>query len=163
MARWPWTSLTLSGAAHSEVYERTYYNIVEIGGCPAASLCQHNSQKYRSLGSARTGAVFLPGDGSHRASSVSFVLVRPVYLTQVNFAHDMIRYDYQSLDQHQALITVNANGDHGIYYTCITDPLIASFLNLRRPLVNPPPLPPILNSPSVPSIYSWSQKVTGID
>ena len=49
---------------------------------------------------------------------------------QDNFAHDMIRYDYRSLEPYQALITVNANGDYGIYYTQVTDPLIASYLNL---------------------------------
>ena len=35
-----------------------------------------------------------------------------------------------------------------------TDPLIASFLNLRRRLGHPPPLPSILKSPSVRSIYN---------
>ena len=49
---------------------------------------------------------------------------------QDNFAHDMIRYDYRSLEPYHALITVNANGDYGIYYTQVTDPPIASYLNL---------------------------------
>jgi hypothetical protein len=66
----------------------------------------------------------------------------------------MIRYDYRSLEPYKALITVNAKGEYGIYYTCVTDPLVASFLNLRRRLGHPPPLPPILKSPSVRSIYN---------
>jgi hypothetical protein len=66
----------------------------------------------------------------------------------------MIRYDYRSLEPYQALITVNASGDYGIYYTRVTDPLITSFLNLRRRLGHPPPLPSILKSPSVRSIYN---------
>jgi hypothetical protein len=79
---------------------------------------------------------------------------RPVHHIQDNFAHDMIRYDYRTLEPHQALITVDAKGDYGIYYTRVTDPLIASFLNLRRRLGHPPPLPSILKSPSVRSIYN---------
>ena len=98
--------------------------------------------------------MFLSSDGSRRGSSVSFVLVRHVYSTQDNFAHDMIRYDYRTLEPYQALITVNASGDYGIYYTRVTDPLIASFLNLRRRIGHPPPLPSILKSPSVRSIYN---------
>ena len=66
----------------------------------------------------------------------------------------MIRYDYRSLEPYQGLITVNADGDYGIYYTRVTDPLIASFLNLRRRLGHPPPLPSILKSPSMRSIYN---------
>ena len=49
---------------------------------------------------------------------------------QDNFAHNMIRYDYRSLEPYQALITVTANGDYGIYCTQVADPLIASYLNL---------------------------------
>ena len=68
-------------------------------------------------------------DGSHRASFVPFALVRPAHLMQDNFAYDMIRYDYCSLEPHQDL-------------------------NLRRRFGHPPPLPPILKSPSVRSIYN---------
>jgi Putative S-adenosyl-L-methionine-dependent methyltransferase len=66
----------------------------------------------------------------------------------------MIRYDYRSLEPYQALITVDTQGDYGIYYTRVTDNLIASFLNLRRRLGHSPPLPAILKSPSVRSIYN---------
>jgi Putative S-adenosyl-L-methionine-dependent methyltransferase len=66
----------------------------------------------------------------------------------------MIRYDYRSLEPYQALITVDSKGDYGIYYTRVTDPLIASFLDLRRRLGHPPPIPSILKSPSVRSIYN---------
>lgn len=66
----------------------------------------------------------------------------------------MIRYDYRSLEPYQALITVNAKGDYGIYYTRVTDPLITSFLDLRRRLGHAPPLPSILKSSSMRSIYN---------
>ena len=64
----------------------------------------------------------------------------------------MIRYDYRSLEPYQALITVNFHADYGIYYTRLSDPLIASLLNLRRRLEHPPPLPSILKFHSVRSI-----------
>ena len=66
----------------------------------------------------------------------------------------MIRYDYRSLELYQALFTVNVYADYGIYYTRVTDPLIASFLNSRRRVGHPPPLPSILKFPSVRSIYN---------
>jgi hypothetical protein len=58
---------------------------------------------------------------------------------QDNFAHEMIRYDYRSLE---ALITVNPSGDYGIYYTRITDRL------------SPPPQPPMPPRASTTSIRS---------
>ena len=98
--------------------------------------------------------MFFLSNGRHRASSVHFALARSVHLMQDNFAHDMIRYDYRSLEPYQALITVNANSDYGIYYTHVMDPLIALFFNLQRRPGHPPPLPSILKLPSVRLIYS---------
>ena len=94
--------------------------------------------EYLSLGLARTSPVFLLSDGGRCASSVPFALVRPVHLTQDEFARDMICYDYRSLEPYNALITVNANGHCSIFYMRVTDPLTASFLNLRRRLGHPP-------------------------
>lgn len=71
-----------------------------------------------------------------------------------NFAHDMIRYDYRTLEPYQALITVDDSRDFGIYYTRVTDPLISSFLALRRRLGHPPPLPALLKSSAMRSIYN---------
>ena len=64
--------------------------------------------------------------------SFFFSLVQSIHLKQDNFAHnlDIICYDHCSLEPYQALITVNANGDYGTYYTHIFDLLIASFLDL---------------------------------
>lgn len=64
----------------------------------------------------------------------------------------MIRYDYRGVEPYQALITVNAYGVYGIYYTRVTDPLIASFLNpirSRRQSL-PPATPP--RTPTTPPI-----------
>ena len=75
--------------------------------------------------------------------------------TQDNFAHDMIRYDMRTLEPYQGLVTVDENGDYSTYFTEVTDPLISSFLRLRRHLFHPPPLPRLIKaSATFRSIYS---------
>jgi len=56
----------------------------------------------------------------------------------------MIRYDLQTLEPYQGYVTVDGNGDFSTYFTRVTDPLIASFLALRRRLMHPPPIPRLL-------------------
>lgn len=60
----------------------------------------------------------------------------------------MIRYDLRTLEPYQGLVTIDANGDFGTYFTRVTDPLISSFLSLRRQLSHPPPLSRILKASS---------------
>lgn len=132
---------------YPEVYERTHYNIVEISG-RLARLQQKLLLPRHPCVNVTHKSIF---HWDRREPSPCFFLAMEVI---DNFAHDMIRYDYRTLEPHQALITVDAKGDYGIYYTRVTDPLIASFLNLRRRLGHPPPLPSILKSPSVRSIYN---------
>ncbi|KAF8493283.1 S-adenosyl-L-methionine-dependent methyltransferase [Russula emetica] len=134
-------------SAYPEVYERTHYNIVEISG-RLARLQEELLVPRHACVSITHKSIF---HWNRRESAACFFLAMEVI---DNFAHDMIRYDYRSLEPYQALITVNASGDYGIYYTRVTDPLITSFLNLRRRLGHPPPLPSILKSPSVRSIYN---------
>ncbi|KAI9444494.1 S-adenosyl-L-methionine-dependent methyltransferase [Lactarius indigo] len=125
---------------YPEVYERTHYNIVEISG-RLARLQQKLLLPRHACVNVTHKSIF-HWDKREPSPFID------------NFAHDMIRYDYRTLEPHQALITVDGKGDYGIYYTRVTDPLIASFLNLRRRLGHPPPLPSILKSPSVRSIYN---------
>jgi hypothetical protein len=74
---------------------------------------------------------------------------------QDNFAHDMIRYDMRTLEPYQGLVTVDGNGDYATYFTKVTDPLISSFLQLRRHLFHPPPLPRLIKaSATFRSFYS---------
>ena len=75
--------------------------------------------------------------------------------SQDNFAHDMIRYDMRTLEPHQGLVTVDENGDYSTYFTKVTDPLISSFLRLRKHLFHPPPLPRLIKaSAAFRSFYS---------
>lgn len=61
----------------------------------------------------------------------------------------------RTLEPYQGLVTVDENGDYSTYFTKVTDPLISSFLQLRRHLFHPPPLPRLIQaSPTFRSIYS---------
>lgn len=59
------------------------------------------------------------------------------------------------MEPYQGVVSVDKNGDFGMYYTRVTDPLISSFLALRRRLWHPPPLPRLLKmAPSLRSVYT---------
>ncbi len=74
---------------------------------------------------------------------------------QDNFAHDMIRYDLRTLEPYQGLVTIDSNGDFSTYYTRVTDPLVSSFLALRRRLGHPPPISRLLKmSTTLRTIYT---------
>lgn len=67
----------------------------------------------------------------------------------------MIRYDLKTLEPYQGLVTIDGNGDFSMYYTRVTDPLIASFLALRRHLAHPPPIPRLLKlAPALRTLYT---------
>lgn len=67
----------------------------------------------------------------------------------------MIRYDLRTLEPYQGLVTIDAHGDFGTHYTRVTDPLIASFLALRRRLAHPLPIPRLLKrSAALRTLYT---------
>ena len=67
---------------------------------------------------------------------------------QDNFAHGIVRYDLRTLEPYQSYIAIDHNGDFHVFYTKIVDPLIASYMDLRRRLEHPPPVSRILRSSS---------------
>ncbi|KAI0056040.1 DUF185-domain-containing protein [Artomyces pyxidatus] len=132
---------------YPEVYERTHYNIVEISG-RLAELQKDKLLPQHPCVQVTHKSIF---HWDKREPAPCFFLAMEVV---DNFAHDMIRYDYRTLEPYQGLMTIDANGDFGIYYTRVTDPLIMSFLALRRRLGHPPPLPSLLKSSTMRSIYN---------
>ena len=60
----------------------------------------------------------------------------------------MIRYDLRTLEPLQAIVTIDKNGEFSSHYTRVTDPLISSFLALRRYLQHPPPITRLLKQSS---------------
>lgn len=67
----------------------------------------------------------------------------------------MIRYDLKTLQPFQGVVTIDGNSDFSMYYTPVTDPLIASFIALRQRLGHPPPIPRLLKfAPSLRTLYT---------
>jgi hypothetical protein len=72
-----------------------------------------------------------------------------------NFAHDLVRYDMKTLEPYQGIVSVDEEGDFDMHYVKVTDPLILSFLALRRKLGHPLPLSPIFQKyGSIRKLYS---------
>ncbi|KAI0642254.1 DUF185-domain-containing protein [Trametes meyenii] len=133
---------------YPDVYERTRYNIIEI----SENLANLQRQKLQTTHSCVT---------IHNKSIFRWDVREPApcYFVAMevidNFAHDMIRYDLRTLEPYQGLVTIDANGDFSTYYTKITDPLINSFLGLRRYLQHPPPIYRLLElSPKFRTFYT---------
>ena len=67
----------------------------------------------------------------------------------------MIRYDLRTMEPYQGMVTIDEYGDFNTHFTRVSDPLIASFLALRRRLWHPPPIPRLLKIvPSLRSVYT---------
>ncbi|KAI5999408.1 S-adenosyl-L-methionine-dependent methyltransferase [Pisolithus orientalis] len=133
-----------------EVYDRTLYTIIEI----SAPLARIQRERLRRAGhTKRTVNV-------HHRSIFSWTKTEraPCYVlaTEVvdNFAHDVVRYDVRTLEPFQGEVAVDDAGEFIPYYTRITDPLISSFLSLRRRLRHQPTLPWYLRSSALRRIYA---------
>ncbi|KAI0730714.1 DUF185-domain-containing protein [Earliella scabrosa] len=122
---------------YPDVYERTRYNIIEISG----NLARLQREKLTTAHPCVT---------VHNQSIFRWNTSEPApcYFLAMevidNFAHDLIRYDLRTLEPYQGIVTVDKSGDFSSYYTKITDPLISSFLALRRYLNHPPPISRLL-------------------
>ncbi|KDQ61340.1 hypothetical protein JAAARDRAFT_203873 [Jaapia argillacea MUCL 33604] len=124
---------------YPEVYDRTRYHIAEISGRLAKiqrkRLCSvHNCVRVEHK------SVF---HWNKRETAPCFFIAMEVV---DNFAHDMIRYDLRTLQPKQAWISIDGEGDFGVHYTRVTDPLISSLLSVRRQLSHGPPISPMLKA-----------------
>ncbi|CAE6448030.1 unnamed protein product [Rhizoctonia solani] len=112
-------------AEHPDVYDRTRYRIIEISG----SLAQKQTSR---LERRHTGAVEVVHksvfDWTEREPAPCFFLAMEVV---DNFAHDIVRYDYDTLSPLQAIVAINQLGDFFELYEPVHDSLISRFLNLR--------------------------------
>ncbi|KAI0629371.1 DUF185-domain-containing protein [Trametes polyzona] len=118
---------------YPDVYERTRYNIIEISA-NLASLQREKLEAAHPCVTVYNKSIFRWD--VREPAPCYFVAMEVID----NFAHDMIRYDLRTLEPYQGLITVDNKGDFSTYYTKITDPLINSYLDLRRYLNHPPPV-----------------------
>lgn len=63
-----------------------------------------------------------------------------ILLEQDNFAHDVVRYDLRTLQPYQGVVTIDNDGEFDMLYTPVTDPLVMSFLDIRKKLGHQPPI-----------------------
>ncbi|KAI5124281.1 hypothetical protein M0805_005128 [Coniferiporia weirii] len=124
---------------HPEVYERTRYTIIEISG----SLADRQREALNSTHDCVQVVNKSIFRWDRRESAPCFMVMMEVI---DNFAHDMIRYDVKTLEPYQTFVSIDEAGDFFTHYTRVTDPLISSFLDMRRALQLPPPLPAIMRS-----------------
>ncbi|KAG6329827.1 hypothetical protein ID866_9263 [Astraeus odoratus] len=133
-----------------EVYDRTLYTIIEI----SAPLARVQRERLRRAGHTRRTvnidhrSIFAWTKTEH---APCYVLAAEVV---DNFAHDVVRYDVRTLEPFQGEVAIDGDGEFIPYYTRIADPLIASFLSLRRRLSHSPALPWYLRTLALRRIYA---------
>ncbi|KAG5652050.1 hypothetical protein H0H81_006470 [Sphagnurus paluster] len=127
---------------YPEVYERTRYNIIEISG----SLV--NLQKQR-LSKAHPNVKVIHKSIFHwktKEPAPCFFLAMEVI---DNFAHDLVRYDLQTMQPYQGVVTIDPQGEFEVVYTPAADPLILEFLDLRLRLKHPMPVNRLFQSSNI--------------
>ncbi|KAF4610897.1 hypothetical protein D9613_006959 [Agrocybe pediades] len=129
--------LNLLQEEYPEVYERTRYNIIEISGS-LVKLQKAKLTKAHPCAKVTHKSIF---HWDVTEPSPCFFISMEVI---DNFAHDVVRYDLDTLQPYQGLVTIDDNGDFDMIYTKVTDPLIISFLNTRKILNHQPPINSLL-------------------
>ncbi|KAJ9110240.1 hypothetical protein QFC19_001643 [Naganishia cerealis] len=149
--------LTFLRDEHPEVYERTRYEVVEISSALAerqrlqaeragftVDLVKPGVKRVSSPAAEPSSS---PSSGSTtdraqvRISNVDFFdwagsSKESCYFIALevfdNFAHDMIRYNLETLEPMQAVVTIDNTGDFSLLYEPVTDPVIRRYLGYRR-------------------------------
>ncbi|KAK4688906.1 hypothetical protein P7C73_g1206, partial [Tremellales sp. Uapishka_1] len=146
--------LTFLRDEHPEVYAKTQYRIIEISGM--LSKGQRERAKKEGFGD-RVKVInedFFKWEGG--GSEPCFVVALEVF---DNFAHDMLRYDLNTLTPLQAVVAIDATSDFSLLYEPLTDPLLRRSLAYRRLLptsssTSPPISAPLLMSPLLRKAYA---------
>jgi hypothetical protein len=150
---------------YPEVYDRTHYNIVEISGNMVklqtkilypAHPCVNIVHKSIFHWNIREPAPCFFVAMEVIVSSLNLSMKKGlIQRWQDNFAHDLVRYDLQTLEPYQGFVSIDEEGDFSTFYGRITDPLISSFLSLRQRLSHPPPVSRLIRASStIRSIYT---------
>ncbi|KAI8990925.1 S-adenosyl-L-methionine-dependent methyltransferase [Mycotypha africana] len=114
-----------------DIYKRTRYNIIEISGKLAER--QSERQDVRDAKDQHKCVKIINKsifDWNTPVTDDCFFIGMEVI---DNFAHDLIRYDLENLQPHQALVSIDAKGDYTeIYEPVGTDTLINDYLTARH-------------------------------
>ncbi|KAH6916049.1 S-adenosyl-L-methionine-dependent methyltransferase [Coprinopsis sp. MPI-PUGE-AT-0042] len=134
--------------AYPMVYERTRYNIIEISG----SLVKLQKKKLLNAHPCvKITHQSIFHYNKREPSPCYFIAMEVVD----NFAHDIVRYDLNTMEPLQGLVTISDEGDFDLVYTPVTDPLVSSLLELRKTLGHSPPVSRLIrSSPIMRKIYT---------
>ncbi|PFH51872.1 hypothetical protein AMATHDRAFT_141696 [Amanita thiersii Skay4041] len=124
---------------YPDVYDRTRYNIIEISESLTRLQRQKLSQTH-PCSKVTHKSIF---HWCKREPAPCFFIVMEVV---DNFAHDVVRYDLRTLEPYQGVVTVDKDGEFDMLYTPVTDPLIHSFLEVRKTLGRHPPISRVLRA-----------------
>lgn len=125
---------------HPDIYSRTRYNIIEISAAlagkqesklshvPTSNPLRSKAQKAGHVDkvSIINKSIF---DWDTKVTDPCFFIALEVF---DNFAHDVIRYDNQTLEPYQAYVVVDRNGDFTEVYSPKLDEWAAEFLSIRK-------------------------------
>lgn len=115
---------------HPDVYERTRYNVIEISNQLANLQQQGLGQHAYTRGHSDkveivNASIF---DWNQYVSSPCYFLALEVF---DNFAHDAVKYDYQTGTPYQSHVVVDPRGELFEYYSRTLDPVATQFLKRR--------------------------------
>ncbi|KAJ1996012.1 hypothetical protein GGI25_000551 [Coemansia spiralis] len=126
-----------------EIYNRMTYNLIEISTKLAKKQLRrqaHQSSVPHSNVNIINKSIL---DWSLRVDDPCFFVAMEVI---DNFAHDVVRYDFETGEPYQAFVRVYDDGEFEEFYESVSDPLISDYLNTRASLTNPPYRSPALSS-----------------
>ena len=114
-----------------EVYERTSYRIIEISSQLADLQQQGLGHSAYARGHADKVEIVNKSifDWDQYVSSPCFFLALEVF---DNFAHDALKYDYETGAAYQSYVVVDPRGELFEYYSKTLDPVAKDFLERRR-------------------------------
>ncbi|WWC66472.1 uncharacterized protein I206_100374 [Kwoniella pini CBS 10737] len=127
-------SLNFLKKNHPEIFKKVEYRIIEI----STSLAKGQKSRAEQEGFENKVTVinsdFFKWDGmipgkEKKNEEACFVIALEVF---DNFAHDMIRYDIETLTPFQALVTIDNSGDFSLIYEPIKDNLIRRVLAYKK-------------------------------
>ncbi|TFK26216.1 DUF185-domain-containing protein [Coprinopsis marcescibilis] len=134
--------------AHPMVYERTRYNIIEISGSLVKIQKRRLLQAHPCVKITHQSIFHWKKREPHPCYFIAMEVAD-------NFAHDVVRYDLDTMEPLQGLVTITEQGDFDIVYTPVTDPLISSTLGIRSSLRHNPPVNRFLrDSPFLRKAYT---------
>ncbi|AAW42702.1 conserved hypothetical protein [Cryptococcus deneoformans JEC21] len=149
-------SLTYLRDHHPDVFARTKYRIIEISSALAKGQRERAEKEGFGMKVQVLNKDFFQWDGVGGGDQPCFVVALEVF---DNFAHDMVRYELDTLTPRQAVVGIDASGDFTLLYETINDPLISRVLSYNRLLPQSsstlPPLPyPLLYSETLRKAYA---------